>query len=47
MKHWYVIQTKYNKEVLAEINLIKQNFKTYLPKTIKYIKSKKDTKEGR
>ena len=45
MKHWYVIQTKYNKEVLAEINLIKQNFKTYLPKTIKYIKSKNNVKK--
>ena len=45
MKHWYVIQTKYNKEVFAEINLIKQNFKTYLQKTIMYTKSKNDVKK--
>ena len=45
MKHWYVIQTKHTKEFQAELNLMNQNFITYLPKTLKYIESNKEIKK--
>ena len=35
---WYAVHTHVNKESLSEINLIRQNFITYLPKYKKIIK---------
>ena len=45
MKHWYAIQTKHTKEFQAELNLMNQNYITYLPKTLKYIESNKEIKK--
>ena len=45
MKHWYVSQTKHTKEFQAELNLMNQNYITYLPKTLKYIESNKEIKK--
>jgi transcriptional antiterminator RfaH len=35
---WYAVHTHVNKEVISEINLIRQNFITYLPKYKKIIR---------
>lgn len=43
MKRWYVVQTKYNQELLAVENLRNQNFETFFPV---YQKKRQDKKSG-
>lgn len=45
MKQWYAIQTKHTKEFQAELNLINQNYITYLPKILECVKSRKQIKK--